>query len=431
MFHAARKLLESETLKRQRLSPAESGRLVAELVFGIDIHPVAVSIARATLMRALPPGSVDSPDDLNVWQGDSLMLRRGMALASQGTSSIIEVLTPKQTPINVPMAFAESPRFSVDLRRIVATAHAGDAMPVGVGSSLGDKDFERLEAMHETLTEVCREEGNSVWAWYLTNYISPYMLARRGVDRIVANPPWVRMSDIQVPGRKRDLESLIDRFELSAGGKNAAAFDIAGLFVSRCRITYLTTGETAAGWVLNAAAMRAGNWEKVRDDQTNFNHEFLDMSDIKNPPFSGAISCVWIQRGASGSRIQRRILKNRKGADRLQLNDGREEFKYKTEWSVSELSFEHAPSQYMPIRGKGFARGAMLYPDVLVKVADYSDSRVMTGKSRHGTWGRMPAQIGGSARVLCSSHCVHWRRVSVRISRAESFDRASGSERQA
>ena len=390
LFHAARKLLESEALKRQRLSPAESGRLVAQLVFGIDIHPVAVSIARATLMRALPPGSVDSPEDLNVWQGDSLMLRRGMALASQDASAIIEVLTPKQTPINVPMAFAESPRFSVDLRRIVATAHAGDAMPAGVGGSLGDKDFELLESMHETLTDVCREEGNSVWAWYLTNYISPYMLTRRGVDRIVANPPWVIMSDIQVHERKRALESRIYELGVGAGGKNAASFDIAGLFVDQCREHYLKGENTASGWVLNWASMRAGNWSRVREKHEELTTTYLDFSKVRQPPFTGAKACVWLQRGKPKYAPSTRVYSNRSSRDRLGSTDGVKEFVAKTSWVLREKHFVDAPSAYASDGEMQVRRGACLFPQVLCRVSPMQGNNVQTTKSRQKPWSAIP-----------------------------------------
>lgn len=390
LFHAARKLLESDALKRQRMSLAESGRLVAQLVFGIDIHPVAVSIARATLMRALPPGSVDSPDELNVWQGDSLMLRRGMALASQDTSSIIEVLTPKQTPINVPMAFAESPRFSVDLRRIVATAHAGDAMPVGVGSSLGDTDFERLVSMHDTLTDVCREEGNSVWAWYLTNYISPYMLMRRGVDRVVANPPWVVMSDIQVPERKRALESRISELSISAGGKNAAGFDIAALFVDQCRKHYLKGDAPAAGWVLNWASMKAGNWSRVREKHEELTTTYLDFSKVRQPPFTGAKSCVWIQRGKPKYAPSTRVYSNRPRRDHLGSTDGLEEFVAKTSWVLREKHFVDAPSAYGSDGNTQVRRGACLFPQVLCRVSPVRGNKVQTTESRQKPWSDIP-----------------------------------------
>ncbi len=393
LFHAARKILDSDPLKRQRMSRSEAGRVVAQLVFGIDIHPVAVSIARATLMRALPPGSVDSPEELNVWQGDSLMLRRGMAMASQDASAIIEVLTPQQTPINVPLAFAESPRFASELRRVVATAHAGEPLPFGVGHDLDAQDFQRLRAMHATLTDVCRDEGNSVWSWYLTNYLAPYMLARRGVDRIVANPPWVRMSNIQVVERKRDLENLIGELGLNAGRQLAGNFDIAGLFVSRCRQRFFRGTDVAAGWVLNWAATKAGNWKRVREDQLAFNFEFLDLSRVRESPFTGAKACVWIQRGSSNQDPRIRSLVN-KDRFRIGQSDGRQELKRKTVVINPRKPYAEVPSDYARSENRSFATGASLRPHVLVKVANVKNGHVTTAKSIQPPWNSVSPQNG-------------------------------------
>ena len=322
------------------------------------------------------------------------MLRRGMALASQDAATIIEVLTPKQTPINVPMAFAESPRFSVDLRRIVATAHAGDSMPIGVGDGLDAEDIERLESMHKTLTDVCREEGNSVWAWYLTNYISPYMLARRGVDRIVANPPWVRMSDIQVRERKRALESRIAELGVGAGGKNATGFDIGGLFVDQCREHYLKGDSPAAGWVLNWASMKAGNWAKVREKHEDLTTTYLDLSKVRQPPFTGAKACVWLQRGKLKSAPSTRVYSNRRGKERIVLTDGQREFEAKTNWVLHEKHFGDAPSDYSDSDGPSFAQGAIITPAVLVKLSEFTTDRVTTTKSRHQPWKQLSTQRG-------------------------------------
>jgi len=53
LYFAALRILESEALKEQYLSAEDSAKVVARLVNGIDVHPVAAEMCRATLMRAL------------------------------------------------------------------------------------------------------------------------------------------------------------------------------------------------------------------------------------------------------------------------------------------------------------------------------------------------------------------------------------------
>ena len=293
---------------------------------GIDIHPVAVSIARATLLRALPVGSVRSLEELRVWQGDSLMLNRAAASLFNPENRIIEVPTPQGRQIAVPVAFAESPQFASQLRRLVAAAQSNEALPSGIGNELDVDTRNGIAKLHTTLSEVCVKEGDSVWAWYLANCAAPFILARTGVDRIVANPPWVRMSDIQVEERKRALELCIKDLKIGAGGKNAAGFDIAGLFVDQCRRHYLNGDAPAAGWVLNWASMKAGNWAKVRDKHEELTSTYLDFSKVRHPPFTGAKSCVWIQNGKPKFSPSTRIFANRRAAGHVLPTDGLRDF---------------------------------------------------------------------------------------------------------
>ncbi|MCY4261999.1 MAG: N-6 DNA methylase [Candidatus Dadabacteria bacterium] len=55
LYHSARRI--SGALALRTIPPGRRAMAVARLVHGIDIHPVAVEMAKATLLRALPPPS--------------------------------------------------------------------------------------------------------------------------------------------------------------------------------------------------------------------------------------------------------------------------------------------------------------------------------------------------------------------------------------
>ena len=394
LYHAARKILRSPQIKRQHLTDSDAGAIVVRLVNGFDIHPVAVSIARATLLRALPHGSVASVDELRIWQGDSLMLERTAGSLFNPQSNVIEVPTPQGDQISVPLSFAESPRFASELRRIVTAAQSSEPLPLGVGRELDAESQEGIAKLHAKLSEVCANEGDSVWTWYLANYAAPFILARNGVDRIVANPPWVRMSDIQVPQRKRALETRISELALSAGGKNATGFDIAGLFVDQCRAHYLKGDSSAAGWVLNWASMKAGNWSRVREKHEPVTATYLDFSKVKHPPFTGAKACAWIQKPHDLPQPDTLVYSNRKGEDRVIATDTALEFKTKTNGQLRVKRFGDKPSQYAAPASPSFAQGATITPSVLVKLSYFDTDFVATTKSKHKPWKDLATQKG-------------------------------------
>lgn len=398
LYHAAKRVLECDAMTVQHLNQHDQAQIVVKLVNGIDIHPIAVSIARATLMRALPDGSGINPESLNVFQGDGLAIRglNGMIMTNGNPDApYVEIESPKGTMIPVPSAFAESPDFSSQLGRIVRSALQGDALPAGITGSLSESDGDTVRRMHAALTTVCAEEGDSVWTWYLSNQMATRSLARRGVDRIVANPPWVRMSNIQVEERKRQLEELIECLGLSSRGETATGFDIAGLFVRRCRDLFLHGDDVAAGWVLNWAALKGSNWERVRDDQREFNSEFLDFSQVRNAPFRGAKSCAWIQRDGVDV-LATRVLHNT-GSDRVVGTDYAAAFATKTEWLPAVQEFDSVASGYVVDGICEFRQGANLVPHCLVLVDEATPGYpsgtvdVKMQRARHRPWKDIPA----------------------------------------
>ena len=69
LYFAAQRLLQTPLLAD--LSPARQAAVVARLVNGIDVHPVAAEISRATLLRALPAQPPDGKSSIRVYEGDS------------------------------------------------------------------------------------------------------------------------------------------------------------------------------------------------------------------------------------------------------------------------------------------------------------------------------------------------------------------------
>ena len=227
LYHAARRL--ATAADGQGWTEVQTADMVSRLVHGIDIHPVAVEIARASLLRALPVSPSAGQTALRVYQGDALLSsgRDRGGLFRTGRDGY-EIDTPGGRAFMVPRDFTRRPRLGQRLRQLVAGACDGhDGPNQALTAGLTQRDTSLVEAAHDVLVEVVREEGNGVWGWYAHNQIAPILLSEDKVDRIVANPPWVRMSEIQVKERKRRFEEMAHQEGLWPGGKNATGFDIA------------------------------------------------------------------------------------------------------------------------------------------------------------------------------------------------------------
>ncbi len=178
LYHAAKRILESKVA--EGLQAGQRSDVVCRLVHGIDIHPVAVEFSRATLLRALPATPSAADMALAVYQGDALMLRQTdkNTLFDPRDGELL-IRSPQGREIVIPRTFSEHAEFPDMLRRIVASAADGDALPADIRLAMGD-DGEKIAACHKVLAEVIEAEGNSVWTWYITNVLGP--------DRLVSCP---------------------------------------------------------------------------------------------------------------------------------------------------------------------------------------------------------------------------------------------------
>ena len=406
LYHCARRILESKTA--QSLSAVRRADVVCGLVHGIDIHPVAVEFSRATLLRALPATPTAADMAPAVYQGDALMLRQtDKNTLFDPRDGEISIRSPKEREIVIPRAFSEHTDFPDMLRRIVNAAASGDPLPLDIAAAMGS-DKGKVEACHKALTEIIEAEGNSVWTWYITNVLGPDRLARRKVNRIVANPPWVKLAHIQVPERKRALEGLAGKdgragnLDLWTGGKQAPHFDIAQLFIRQARRSYLKGPETdPAAWVTKASAIRAGNWQRFRDWHGKFLAHTLDLSEAK--VFGGGDarrSCVLFEIRRSSLEAD--------GGDGTALKatcpGATPEAAMPWRGGVESLFQWEAPDRFPEMlsayAADGWRQGATIVPKVLTEAATvepgrYPDTRrITTARSDKNPWNGVQPRTG-------------------------------------
>ena len=400
LYHAALRILNSDALQQAAAAPTEQADFIAKMVNGIDIHPIAAEISRATLMRALPAPPSGGSDALQIYQGDALIYtHRGMELANTEGLPYHTLESRAGRYLQIPTQWAARPGFGPKIMRFVAAANLGQPLPPDTLDDLLESDRQTLARTYQTLQTIIQEEGDSVWAWYIFNSVSPAALKERKVDRILANPPWVRMSHIQVASRKRELEQLIGNMNLWPGGSANTGFDIGGLFVTRCREMYLRNdAQNRVAWVLNNAAVKGNNWQKVRQQSQLWNEEFLDFGELKEAPFTGAKSCALIQgKAPAGGPAQTQMI-NRAGKQ-VRRNDDADTAQANSEIVAKPGDFPAQRSAYFTGDRPDFRMGATLVPHSLIKIATITGKNganvsFITANSSHRGWPQFNATRG-------------------------------------
>ena len=380
LFHAARRILAAIPRVLPSADLHEHARIVSYLVHGIDIHPVAVEMARATLRRALPAAVEPS-----VHQGDALLMSDTAIAGLTGrlfNPDESEFASPDgDHRFHVPHSFTDLADFAERLDRLVQAACDGIPLPGSVTFGMGEDDAAWVRDAHESLTQIIAKHGNGVWAWYIRNQLMPRAIARRKVNRIVSNPPWLRWNEIQTSPRKENVRNLAQERSIWPAAQAATGFDLGGIFVVETRQNFLSLPRrNPSAYVLNAAALRSDNWRQFREQghaggRVDFSSSHPDGEVLENRPFSGAEACVIGLRNRDPQRV---VLKERKAkidpsADAMPRGLTRRIA------ALAELPWDSSP---YALRARN---GATIFPAVLVRI-DPDDA----GRTHQPTRAKLP-----------------------------------------
>lgn len=314
LYHAVRRLHDAASkIPGLAGDPDQQSEIIANLVVGIDIHPVAVELAKATKIMALAraPRSADSPH--NVFLGDSVQWdAKTEARALDVTLTQIpvddknSVFFPSDALLEGDIEGQLSAFFKI------AEMPKGEFRPqaavnlFGVGSSAAYSSYvlDACKFFHREITD----HRNHVWKYYMLNLVQPFRLrhrARSGAAHhalLVGNPPWVVYNSITDGGRQDEFRRRAMERGVWSGGRLATQNDLAATFVATCVDHYLGNGGKF-GFVLPYSAIRGRQWEPFRtgrwDEQKSGIESRMarlsgawDLSGVKSPPFPQAASCV-------------------------------------------------------------------------------------------------------------------------------------------
>lgn len=369
LYHAARRIMESEPVKNSGMEDDEVTEFICHMVCGIDIHPVAVEMAKANLRRLFP----NVPDSrIQVYQGDSLLTPRPEASFYSVGGEYLPLRSPRGSHLIIPSWFVRSVR---DVSIFVNTAKDDRDLPEGVGSHLDGYDRDALSEAHMQLRKIIREEDNGVWKWYILNQAGP-MNMRSSVGRIVSNPPWVRYNKIQVESRKAEIREMAEERNLWTGGNVSTSFDIASLFVDRCMAFYMN-GERKAGWIIPHGSMDGRGWEKFRE---KLGAEISCKWNLKRLPFANTPTAAIF----FGLKMPSQDFTKSAGA-KVNHGDSWDVASTKIRWGKPPRSFPIAMSEWVDDKAKPVARnGATIVPHCLTWIK----SKKPLGTAPHGGGGK-------------------------------------------
>jgi len=350
LFHAIRLFLAEAV--DAGMEPGMVAKEVCAHVAGLDIHPVAVIIARVTYLLALAPaldqrqGSLSLPVYLgdamqlstsDMMGGKELTIRVPPPRAGEGASGEVQ---PGREQLDFPETFCKDPALFDKAIERMRTASLEGLTRTQVEAALFNICIDHYyrpvtEELQRAITDMGkayavmdrlhRQGRDTIWAYVARNLSKPLAFASGGGwgNVVVGNPPWVALRHMSADLQKR-FKELAKGEGVYVGGRFATQNDLSALFTVRAVHLYLRSGGRIA-FVLPMAALTRGQFEGLR--QGSFHSvriawdEAWTMDDGVAPLFPVPSCVVFGRRRAIGRGIPETV---RAYTGRLPLRDAPE-----------------------------------------------------------------------------------------------------------
>ncbi len=247
-----------------------------QAVTGIDVHPVAVHLARAAWTLAARPAiddarkanrdaRLDASLSIPVYLGDALQLRFRTDMFAEKEVTI-QTGDEENTELVFPVSLVErAENFDALMGDVSAYVKDGEDPLMALDDHhINDPDERRVISNTIGAMQRLHKRGRDhIWAYYIRNMVRPVALYRSKVDVVIGNPPWINYNQTADVLRDELVSLSRSRYGIWAGGRYATHQDVAGLFFARSVDLYLKDGGVI-GFVLPHSALQAGQYSKWR-----------------------------------------------------------------------------------------------------------------------------------------------------------------------
>ena len=281
-------------------------------VMGMDVHPLAVTIARINYMLAIVPHLRQSQQrgqrPVPIFMANSLQ-----RTSKAGPVGVIEVQfdREKQRAFLIPQDAASHPSELLDVlqemgRRAqseaanwptISTGKFGQYAAVKLPAKGAWGEQEYIKGAWDTnlkyLAEQIAKGRDSIWVYVLRNTSQPQILQHRKFDVIAGNPPWIAYRYLKDPSYRNDVKELTREYGLLETGdmKLNTQMELSTLFFEHCAKVYLTPKGTIA-FVMPRSVMTGAKQHRAFQ-QKGFSR-VLDLKAVA--PLFNVETCVMVRQ---------------------------------------------------------------------------------------------------------------------------------------
>ena len=272
-------------LLRANQNGSEAARLqgVLENVVGIDVHPLAVTISKATYLLALGPlvKAAKRPVQIPVYLADSLFLPAEVKQLELGQSSGYEIRFGGDRRVTIPEnvirsadlfdgAIAACTEVALDHAKsnkespVTLRSYLAKALPTLREHKNHEEIVKALWQFTEDLAGLIRKGKNSIWAFIVRNAYRPAML-KEHFDLIVGNPPWLSYRYIADPDYQAEVKqrAVVEYAIAPKSQKLMTHMELATVFLAHSMATFARDG-ARLGFVMPRSVLSADQHDNLR-----------------------------------------------------------------------------------------------------------------------------------------------------------------------
>lgn len=295
----------------KELNPDVTVEEINDQIYGIDIHPLSVQIAKTTLLLALGKEIINAkkPIYLNIILANTLLAPEGVQNLFGNefllnidkekyhlTTQILEDVNLFDEALGICDDLAEQTMGRKEsalggeevFENIIRKQFAKNGYKSGANKQV----IESFYKIYLGLKAVKEKGRDSIWKFIVQNLYKPYFLAGK-FDYVIGNPPWFTYSSIRNEDYQNILNALADKYEVKPEKvANFPHLEIAAIFLAYCS-SYFLSNDGQIAFVLPRSFFSADHHDNTRSGKA-IGFKLTQIWDLKDvSPLFRIPSCVF------------------------------------------------------------------------------------------------------------------------------------------
>ncbi|NJN77427.1 MAG: SAM-dependent DNA methyltransferase [Saprospiraceae bacterium] len=285
--------------------PTLEANQINDMVYGIDIHPLSVQIAKTTVLISLGKSIANAkkPVRINVILANTLLAPEGVQTLFGGEFKLnidrkdyiinTQVLNDVQLfdeALQVCDDLAERTKNETKVDKAVFKAILYKKLQYnGINKVVLDGFY----MIYTGFKKVKENNRDSIWKFIIQNLYKPYFLNKR-FDYVIGNPPWFTFSSVKNEEYQNTLNTLAETYKVKPKSTaNYPHLEIAAIFLAYCS-KYFLKDDGQILFVLPRSFMNADHHDNTRAG-TSHGFKITQVWDLdKVSPLFRVPSCVII-----------------------------------------------------------------------------------------------------------------------------------------